>query len=129
VVLLLEGAVVSWSLAIDERGGHKDLRGSGHRNGIPYVHRRTELYCSSLPYLSMPFFPLVLTDLFSTPVKRCLPGPFIAQGRIVIMRLGARQVAPRWLKPYTASRALGVANDVLHDVSSVESSCLLTLLY
>jgi hypothetical protein len=47
------GAFVSWLLAMDERGGHDDLRGSG----------------------------------------------------------------------------LGVANDVLHGVSSVESSCLLTLLY
>jgi hypothetical protein len=67
--------------------------------------------------------------LFSTPVKRCLPSPFIAQGRVVIMRPGARQVVPRWLKPYTVSRALGVANDVLHSVSSMESSCLPTLLY
>jgi hypothetical protein len=33
------------------------------------------------------------------------------------------------LKLYTASRALGVANDVLHVVNSVESSCLFTLLY
>jgi hypothetical protein len=45
------------------------------------------------------------------------------------MRPGARQVTPRWLKPYTASRVLGVANDVLHGVSSMESSYLLTLLY
>jgi hypothetical protein len=45
------------------------------------------------------------------------------------MRPGAQQVARRWLKPYTTSRALGVANDVLHDVSNMESSCLLTLLY
>jgi hypothetical protein len=62
-------------------------------------------------------------------VKRCLPAPFIAQGRVVTMRPETRQVALRWLKPYTASRALGVANDVLHDVSSVESSGLVTLLY
>jgi hypothetical protein len=48
VVLLLEGALVSWSLATDERGGHEDLRGSGCRSVIPYFHRRTELYCSSL---------------------------------------------------------------------------------
>jgi hypothetical protein len=48
VVLLLEGVLVSWSLAMDERGGHKDLRGSGRRSVIPYVHGRTELYCSSL---------------------------------------------------------------------------------
>jgi hypothetical protein len=44
VVLLLEGALVSWSLAMDERGGHEDLRGSGHWSVIPYVHGRTELY-------------------------------------------------------------------------------------
>jgi hypothetical protein len=45
------------------------------------------------------------------------------------MRFGARQVASRWLKPYTISRVIGVANDVLHDVSIMESSCFLTLLY
>jgi hypothetical protein len=47
------------------------------------------------------------------------------------MRPGARQVAPRWLKPYTTFRALmaRVANDVLHGVSSVELSYLITLLY
>jgi hypothetical protein len=55
VVLLLEGALVSWSLALDERSGHEDLRGSGHRSVIPYVHGRIELYCSSLPFLSLPF--------------------------------------------------------------------------
>jgi hypothetical protein len=57
VVLLLEGVVVSWSLAIDERNGHEDLRGSGRRSVIIYVHGRTELYCSSLPCLSLPFCP------------------------------------------------------------------------
>jgi hypothetical protein len=35
-------------------------------------------------------------------------------------------MASRWLKPYTVSRTLGVANDILHGVSSVESFCLLT---
>jgi hypothetical protein len=48
VVLLLVGALVSWSLAMDERGGHGDLCGSGHRSVISYVHGRMELYCSSL---------------------------------------------------------------------------------
>jgi hypothetical protein len=48
VVLLLEGALVSWSLAMDKRGGHEDLRGSGHRSIIPYVHGRMELYCCVL---------------------------------------------------------------------------------
>jgi hypothetical protein len=37
-----------WSLAVDERGVHKDLRDSGRQSVIPYVHGRTELYCSSL---------------------------------------------------------------------------------
>jgi hypothetical protein len=54
VVLLLEGVLVSSSLAIDERGGHKDLRGSDRRSVIPYVYGRTELYCSSL-YEPEPF--------------------------------------------------------------------------
>jgi hypothetical protein len=98
VILLLERALVCWSLAIDECGGHEDLYGSGRRSIIPYVHGRTELYCSSLPYPSQPFS--------STPVKWRLPEPFIAQGRTVILRPGARQVAPRWLKPYTSSRVL-----------------------
>jgi hypothetical protein len=47
----------------------------------------------------------------SALVKRCLLDPFIAQSQVVTMRHRARQVAPRWLKPYTAFRALGVAND------------------
>jgi hypothetical protein len=99
VVLLLGGTVVSWSLAIDEHGGHEDLHVSGRRSVIPYVHRRTELYCSSPPCLSMPFHP-------PTSVKRRLPEPFINQGRAVTLRPGARQVAPRWLKPYTTSRVI-----------------------
>jgi hypothetical protein len=48
VVLLLERTLVSWSLAMDEHGGHEDLRGSGCRSVIPYVHERMQLYCSSL---------------------------------------------------------------------------------
>jgi hypothetical protein len=83
VVLLLDGALVAWSLAMDEHGGYEDLRGSSHRSVIPYVHGPT--------YLS--------ADLSSTLVKRCLPGPFM-------MRPEARQVALRWLKPYTTSRTL-----------------------
>jgi hypothetical protein len=46
VVLLLEEALVSWSLAIDEHIEHKDLRGSDRQSIIPYVHRKTELYCT-----------------------------------------------------------------------------------
>jgi hypothetical protein len=48
VILLLERALISWSLAIDERGGHKDLCGSSHQSIIPYVHGRMKLYYSSL---------------------------------------------------------------------------------
>jgi hypothetical protein len=67
VVLLLEGVLVSWSLAIDERGGHEDLRGLGCWSKIPYINGRTELYCSNLSCLCEPepclsFRPL--TDLF-----------------------------------------------------------------
>jgi hypothetical protein len=98
VVLLLERALVSWSLAMDERGGHKDLHGLGRWSVIPYVRGRTGvvLLKSALPE---PF-------LFLTPVKRCLPGPFIAQDQVVTMRPRAQQVAPRWLKPYIASMSL-----------------------
>jgi hypothetical protein len=39
VVLLLEGLRSHEELAIREYGGHEDLRGSGHRSVIPYVHR------------------------------------------------------------------------------------------
>jgi hypothetical protein len=54
--------------------------------------------CSSMPYLSLSFY--------STLWKWRLPGPFIAQGQVVTMKPRARQVAPRWLKPYTTSRAI-----------------------
>jgi hypothetical protein len=39
VVLLLEGLRSHKVLVIREYGGHKDLRGSGRRSVIPYVHR------------------------------------------------------------------------------------------
>jgi hypothetical protein len=48
MVLLLERVLVSRSSAIDEHGEQEDLRGSGHRNVIPYVHGRMVLYSSSL---------------------------------------------------------------------------------
>jgi hypothetical protein len=46
VILLLDRVLVSWSLAMDERGGHGDLRGSGRLSVIPYAHGRIELYCA-----------------------------------------------------------------------------------
>jgi hypothetical protein len=48
VILLLKMALVSLSPDMDEHGEHKDLRGSGRRSVIPYVHIRMKLYCSSL---------------------------------------------------------------------------------
>jgi hypothetical protein len=58
VVLLLKAVLVFGSLAMDERGGHEDLRGSGRWSVIPYVHGRTELYfaqaCMSEPAFSSP---------------------------------------------------------------------------
>jgi hypothetical protein len=58
VVFLLGKTLASCSLAIDERGGHQDLHGSGRRSVIRYVHERIELYCSTLTYLCEhePFF-------------------------------------------------------------------------
>jgi hypothetical protein len=79
---LLEGTLVPSLLAMDEHGGHEDLRGSGRWSVIPYVYGRTELYCSSVPCLSLPFPPPLW--------KWRLPEPFIAQGQAVTMSLEAR---------------------------------------
>jgi hypothetical protein len=60
-VVLLWGRPLSfWLLALGERGGHGDLRGSGRLSIIPYVHRRTELYCAQaiLPEPFLFFDPL-----------------------------------------------------------------------
>jgi hypothetical protein len=54
---------------MNERSGHEDLCGSGHRSVILYVHGRTELYCSSLPCVSLPICPSALTDLFFRPCE------------------------------------------------------------
>jgi hypothetical protein len=68
VVLLLKRVLVTWSLAIDERDGHKDICGLGCRNIIPYVHERMELY-----YLSLTCLSLFLTSLSIDPFSgQCL---------------------------------------------------------
>jgi hypothetical protein len=54
VILLWGRHLASWLLALGERGGHDDLRGLGRQSLIPYIHERTELYCSSL-YEPEPF--------------------------------------------------------------------------
>jgi hypothetical protein len=46
VVLLWGRCLASWLLALGERGGHSDLRGSGRLSVIPYVHG--ELSCIAL---------------------------------------------------------------------------------
>jgi hypothetical protein len=48
VILLLERALVTWSLAIDECSRHEDLCGLDRWSITPYVHGRMGLYCSSL---------------------------------------------------------------------------------
>jgi hypothetical protein len=58
-----------------------------------------ELSCIGQAYMPEPAFS-------SAPEKWRLLKPFIAQGRAVTMSPEARQVAPRWLKPYTAARVL-----------------------
>jgi hypothetical protein len=89
VVLLLKRVLVSWLSALDEHGGHEDLRGSGRRSSC-YIAQAWPCPCEPEPFS---FF------------DRCLHGPFIAQGRTVTLSR-ARQVAPRWLKPYISSRVL-----------------------
>jgi hypothetical protein len=57
VVLLWGRPLASWLLPLGERGGHGDLRGSGHLSVTPYVHRRTELYCAQACLArAFPFF-------------------------------------------------------------------------
>jgi hypothetical protein len=46
VVLLWGRPLAFWLLALGERGGHGYLCGSSCLSVIPYVHRRTELYCA-----------------------------------------------------------------------------------
>jgi hypothetical protein len=46
MVLLRGRHLAFWLLALGERGGHDDLRGSARLSIIPYVHKRTELYCA-----------------------------------------------------------------------------------
>jgi hypothetical protein len=48
VVLLWGRHLASWLLVIEGHSGHGGLRDSGRWSIIPYVHGRTELYCSSL---------------------------------------------------------------------------------
>jgi hypothetical protein len=95
---LLKRVLVSWLLSIDEHGGHKDLCDLGCQSIIPYVHGRTELYFTSLP-----IYFLALTDPREEVSARAF---YIAQGRVVTLRPGAREVAPRWLKSYTTSRVI-----------------------
>jgi hypothetical protein len=57
----------------------------------PYIHERTELYCTSLPCLRL-FSP--------ASVKWHMLEPFIAQDRAVTMSPEAQQVASGQAKPY-----------------------------
>jgi hypothetical protein len=113
VVLLWGKTLASWLLVMDERGGHQDLCGSGHRSVIPYEHGRIELYCTSLPCLSLFFF---LTDSL-IPMKWRQPETFISQGWVVTMSPKARQVASGQVKPYATGH------------NGKESSCLIALLH
>jgi hypothetical protein len=61
VVLFLERALVSWSLAMDEHGKHEYLRESGRQSVIP---GRIELYCSSMTLLMWAW-----AFLFSDPLE------------------------------------------------------------
>jgi hypothetical protein len=125
VILLLERALVSWSLAIDEHGGHEDLRSSGRRSVIPYVHGRTGLYCSSLPCLCEhePYLFSVPCEVASTRDFYSSRSGSYNESRCPTGGLGAGQTL------CCRAQRLGIANDVLYGVSSVESSCLIALLY
>jgi hypothetical protein len=94
---------------MDERSGHQELCGSGRWSVIPYVHRRTKLYCIGLPCLSLFFFPdpcevvparaFYITRLGSYNESRGLTGG-LGVGQTLCCR----------------AERLGVANDVFNDV-------------
>jgi hypothetical protein len=72
VVLLLEA---SWTLAMDEHGGYEDLRGSGHRSVILYIHGITQLYCSRL-YEPHPFFSDPYEEVSTRSFYTSRPGSY-----------------------------------------------------
>jgi hypothetical protein len=107
--------------------------------------RPLELYCYVWRVLiSLCELVLRLVQTCGLLVSACrlwwLPGPFIAEGRTVTQRPDAQHMALRWLDPIQGLGYywLGVANDdgmenipsyrttILHTVSSMESSCLIT---
>jgi hypothetical protein len=106
VVLLLEGHRSLGELAIREYGRHKDLRGSGRRSVIPYVHGWMELYCWVLVLdwgvrCSPSVSPCVYVE-FIPGLRLCdcrLPGPFIPQGRAVTGRPHGPTGGPRAGRP------------------------------
>jgi hypothetical protein len=121
VVLLLEGALISWLLAMDERGGNQDLYGLDRQSVIPYIHKRTGLYCSSMPCLSLIFFgpwEVVPARAFYSSRSGSYNGSRGPTGG-----LGEGQTL------CCRTQRLGVANDILYGVSSVELSCLIALLH
>jgi hypothetical protein len=85
---------------MDERSGHQELCGSGRCSVIPYVHRRTELYCIGLPCLSLFFFP----DPCEVVPARAFYSSRLTGGLGVGQTLCCR------------TERLGVANDVFNDV-------------
>jgi hypothetical protein len=112
MVLLLGRTLISWSLAIDERGGHEDLRGSGHRSIIRYVHGRIVLYCSSLPFLCEPetFSRIDPAEVaFARAFYNSWSGNY-NESRGPTDGLGAGQTL------YCRAQRLGVVNDVFNGV-------------
>jgi hypothetical protein len=119
------GVLVSWSLAMVERSGYEDLCGLSHWSVIPYTHGRTGLYCPILPCLSEPE-----PYLFSADREVASTRAFYSS------RLGSYNESRGPTGGLRAGKTLccrvqriGVANDVLYGVSSVESSCLIALLH
>jgi hypothetical protein len=126
MVLLLQRALVSRSLAMDELGGREDLCDSDHRSIIPYVHGRMVLYYSSL--ISSIYVSLSLS-FFSDSLKWCLLEPFIAQSRTITTSFKARQVASGQVKLYAVRpHRSGVANDVFNGVGTPDLIVCLTAL-
>jgi hypothetical protein len=87
---LLERAYVAQALAMEKHGGHEDLRGSGRRNVIPYIHGR--VCCIAVCARAVQAMSLTCLNLTPAP-------PFVAQGCGSYKGSLGPDRCPEWLGP------------------------------
>jgi hypothetical protein len=121
---------------MDERDGYEDLCGSNCRSVISYVYRIIGLYCSMLSCLREPkpclsFRPTSFCTYLSTdPCEVMSTRAFYNSRSDSYNESRGPTGDPRASQILCyMTQWLGVANDVLHDVNSMQSSCLIVLLH